>query len=359
MTRPARARIDLSALQDNISLVKQAAPNSRIMAVVKANAYGHGILPVARALQGADAFAVASVEEALTLREAGIRKAIVLLEGVFNEDELRLADQHRLQCVVHNEAQIDWLERSRPVNQYRVWLKVDTGMHRLGFDPKQAPAQYRRLAGLPCVEASPGWMSHLACADEPDRPETGRQAALFRSLVEAQPGPRSLANSAGLLTRADTHHDWVRPGIMLYGASPMAHGVACPVALKPVMTLSSELIAVHRRRAGDAVGYGGSFVCDRDRRIGIVAIGYGDGYPRHAPTGTPVLVNGKRCSLLGRVSMDMISIDLTDQPAAQTGDPVVLWGEGLPLDEVAQRAGTIGYELLCGVTTRVVRSCTA
>ena len=355
MTRPARARIDLSALQHNLSLAKQAAPGSRIMAVVKANGYGHGLLPVAQALAAADAFAVASLEEALVLREAGISKPVVLLEGVFSQAEWPVVSQFQLQAVIHHELQIDWLEQTSASHRLSVWLKVDTGMHRLGIAPQCALTCYQRLATIPAVAGEPGWMSHLACADEPERPETGQQINRFAALVQGQPGERSLANSAALLTRSDSHYDWVRPGIMLYGSSPLANHVACPVTLSPVMTLSTALIAVHRRQRGEAVGYGGDYLCQRDMRIGVAAMGYGDGYPRHAPTGTPVLVNGQRCQLLGRVSMDMITIDLTEQPDARPGDPVVLWGEGLCVDEIAEQAGTIGYELLCNVTPRVPR----
>ena len=355
MTRPVQARINLSALQHNFTLVKQAAPNSKVMAVIKADAYGHGIVPVAQALESADAFAVASMEEAIGLREAGIDKPIVLLEGVFGEAELQLASQHQLQLVIHSETQISWLEKSQLKNKLSVWLKVDTGMHRLGVSVDKAQVLYDRLAASDCIHGKPGWLSHLACADEPQRPETCQQITHFKTVVEGQEGERSLANSAGLLTRADTHYDWVRPGIMLYGSSPLVYGIDSPVPLKPVMTLTTELIAVHSHKAGEAIGYGGNFVCPDDMRIGVAAIGYGDGYPRHASTGTPVLVNDQRCSLSGRVSMDMITVDLTRQPEARIGDPVVLWGDGLSVDEVAHHAGTISYELFCGVTARVKR----
>lgn len=355
MTRPARARINLSALQHNFNLARQAAADSQIMAVIKADGYGHGMTQVAAALQGADAFAVASIEEALALRAAGISKPVVLLEGVFSKEELQLADQHRLQLVVHHEIQIDWLETAALEQPVRVWLKVDTGMHRLGVAPEQARTIYNRLAALNCIDAKPGWMSHLACADEPERPETGEQIKHFESVVRQQPGERSLANSAALLTRTDAHYDWVRPGIMLYGCSPFAVGFDCPVPLKPVMTLSTQLITVQPRKAGEVIGYGGSFRCTEDMLVGVAAIGYGDGYPRHASTGTPVLVNGQRCNLIGRVSMDMITIDLSQLADACPGDPVIMWGEDLAVDEVARHAGTIGYELLCGITARVGR----
>ena len=355
MTRPVRARIDLSALQHNFNVARQAAADSKVMAVIKADGYGHGMTQVASALENADAFAVACVEEALALRAAGITKPVVLLEGVFSKEELQLAAQYRLHLIVHHEKQIDWLETAVLEHPIRVWLKVDTGMHRLGVAPEQARALYNRLAALNCIDGKPGWMSHLACADEPDRPETSEQINHFEAVVRQQPGERSLANSAGLLTRTDAHYDWVRPGIMLYGCSPFAVGFDCPVPLKPVMTLSTQLIAVQPRKAGEAIGYGGSFRCSEDMLVGVAAMGYGDGYPRHATTGTPVLVNGQRCTIIGRVSMDMITIDLSQQAGVRSGDPVVLWGEGLAADEVARHAGTIGYELLCGITARVGR----
>ena len=355
MTRPARARIDLSALQHNLSLAKQAAAGSRVMAVVKANGYGHGLLPVAQALGAADALAVASIEEALVLREAGINKPVVLLEGVFSQAEWQVVSQLRLQAVIHHDIQIDWLEQATLSDRLRVWLKVDTGMHRLGIAPARAQTCYQRLSAIAALAGEPGWMSHLACADEPHRPETSQQIGCFEQVVNGQPGERSLANSAALLTRSDSHFDWVRPGIMLYGSSPLARYEACPVALSPVMTLSTALIAVHKRQRGEAVGYGGNYICESDMRVGVAAIGYGDGYPRHAPTGTPVLVNGQRCRLVGRVSMDMITLDLSEQPEARPGDPVILWGEGLCVDEIADHAGTIGYELLCNITPRVPR----
>ncbi len=355
MTRPVRACIDLSALQHNFNLAKQAAADSSVMAVIKADGYGHGMAQVAQALEDADAFAVASIEEALVLQQAGVTKPIVLLEGVFGEDELHQVDQHQFQLVIHNEIQLAWLEKARIKNQLPVWLKADTGMHRLGVPPEQAQLLYNRLAAITCINGKPGWMSHLACADEPDRPETSEQIVRFNTIVQQQPSQCSLLNSAGLLTRTEAQYDWVRPGIMLYGSSPFAYGIECPVKLKPVMTLSTEIIAVQLRNAGEAVGYGGSFRCPNAMRIGVAAIGYGDGYPRHAPTGTPVLVNGQTCELVGRVSMDMITIDLTQYPNAEPGDPVVLWGEGLSVDEIAHQAGTIGYALLCGVTARVER----
>jgi alanine racemase len=356
MTRPVRARIDLKALQHNFQLARQTAPNSQMMAVIKANAYGHGAVQVARALQSADAFALASVEEAVQLREAGVSQPLVLLEGVFDSDDVDAVVGYELQVVVHTLEQVDWLEQARITAPLHLWLKVDTGMHRLGVSLDQADAERRRLCTL--VNRCGGslrLMSHLACADEPQHPANDAQLAAFRSL-EAAGLERSLANSAALLSRTDMHFEWVRPGIMLYGASPFDPAADRSTKLRPVMTLESQLIAVQARSKGDSIGYGQSWTCPEAMPVGVAAVGYADGYPRHAPNGTPVLVNGKAVPLIGRVSMDMICVDLRSQPEARAGDPVQLWGSGLPVEAVAARAGSISYELLCNVSQRVPRA---
>ena len=362
MTRPVRARIDLQAATHNLSIARQAAPQSRIMAVIKANAYGHGVIPVARALLEADAFAVASLEEAMQLREAGINHDIVLLEGVFEAEELELAITHQLQLVVHCEEQVSWLEGFKSGASVRLWLKLNTGMNRLGFSPQIALAVWQRLQRLSYVRTNGvRWLSHLACADETDHPTNGTQLARFNEVthfsetLQGSGAERSLANSAALLTRPDMHFEWVRPGIMLYGASPMAPDHEREVGLQPVMTLESRLIAVHRRCKGEPIGYGQDWICPEDMPVGVVAIGYGDGYPRHAPSGTPMLVNGQTVTLVGRVSMDMVCVDLRNRPDAKPGDAVTLWGSGIAVERVAQHAGTISYDLLCGVTSRVPR----
>jgi alanine racemase len=352
MTRPARARIDLAALQHNFQCVQQAAPGSRVMAIVKANGYGHGLVDVARALPEADAFGVVTLDEAISLREAGFDRRIVLLEGFFGADDIPLVDGYRMDVVLHHDRQIEVLEQRPPGRALDAWLKIDTGMNRLGFAPPDVPGAIDRLAQLGCI-GSLRLMSHLACADDPDRDYTSRQLEHFTAATRGLQGERSLANSAGLLAWPGTRMDWVRPGIMLYGASPLLGRPADELDLRPVMTLTTRLIAINRHQAGDAVGYGGDWVCPEPMNVGVAAIGYGDGYPRHAPSGTPVLVNGQRTSIIGRVSMDMICIDLRAQPAARVDDAVVLWGEGLPVDEVAARAGTIAYELLCSVNKRV------
>ena len=350
--RGTRVSINLTALRHNLQRVRQAAPGCRVMAAVKANGYGHGLVRVANALNDSDGFGVACINEALQLRSAGISAPITLLEGFFHADELPLIEQHQLDLLLHHPDQIAVLEQTTFQQPVRVWLKIDTGMHRLGVPPENVSSLWQRLEQHPRLQAL-GQMTHLACADEPDHPATLMQLERFRRATEGLPGERAIANSAGILGWPDSHGDWVRPGIMLYGVSPFVGGRAAEHDLKPVMTLSSELIAVNTLKKDDAVGYGGTWTCPEDMPVGVVAIGYGDGYPRHAGNGTPVLVNGRRVPLVGRVSMDMICVDLRSQPDARIGDPVVLWGEGLPVEEIAEAAGTIAYELLCGITPRV------
>jgi alanine racemase len=352
MTRPARARIDLQALRHNFSRVRQAAPNSRTMAIIKANAYGHGTVEVARALPDATAFGVACMEEAIALREAGFDRRIVLLEGLFAADDIALISAYRLDVVVHHDSQVDLLERGRLIRPVAVWLKVDTGMNRLGFMPDSVAAVRTRLAGISGV-GDVRLMTHFACADDLSSDYTRLQLQRFSAISTQLPGECSLANSAGVLGWPGTHADWVRPGVMLYGSSPLLGRSAGELDLRPVMTLTTRLIAVNSHRQGDPVGYSGDWVCASDTNIGVAAIGYADGYPRHAPSGMPVLVNGERVPLAGRVSMDMICLDLGSRSCAQVGDEVILWGDGLPIDEVAARADTISYELFCGVGRRV------
>lgn len=352
MTRPARASIDLRALRENFDRVRQSAPASQVMAIVKANAYGHGLLPVAQALPDADAFGVVGIEEGITLREAGFDRRIVLLEGPFEPADLNLVSGYRLDVVIHHAEQLAWLEQVPLARPLDVWLKINTGMHRLGFAPAAAADIAARMAALDQVREV-RFMTHFACADEPDNPVTATQLERFDTALNGLAGERSLANSAAVLHWPQTHADWVRPGIMLYGASPFSVERAETLGLRPVMTFSSRLIAVNACRKGDTVGYGGSWQCPEDMDIGVAAVGYGDGYPRHAGNGMPVLVNGRRAQLAGRVSMDMITIDLRSVPGSKVGDEVVLWGGELPVDEVAAGSGTIAYELLCGISGRV------
>lgn len=350
--RGTQVSINLAALRHNLQCVRQAAPGCRVMAAVKANGYGHGLVRVAKALVDSDAFGVACINEGLQLRAAGISAPITLLEGFFHADEIPLIEQHRLDLLLHHPDQIVALEQAAFEKPIRVWLKIDTGMHRLGVSPESAASHWRRLERHPRLQTV-GQMTHLACADEPGHPVTPQQLEGFRRATDGLPGERAIANSAGILGWPDSHADWVRPGIMLYGVSPFVGGRAAEHGLKPVMTLSSQLIAVKMVKKGNTVGYGGSWNCPEDMPVGVVAAGYGDGYPRHVGNGTPVLLNGRRVPLIGRVSMDMICVDLRSQPDARMGDPVVLWGEGLPAEEIAEAAGTIAYELLCGITPRV------
>lgn len=357
MSRITTAVIDLSACRHNLSVAKQAAADSKCIAIIKANAYGHGIEQVALALKEADAFGVARIEEAIQLRDAGIKTNILLLEGFTSEAELELVQEYNLDCVVHNEKQLELLEQASDKTSAKVisvTLKIDSGMHRLGFHPDDVKLAHQRLEQCECVKHPLTCMTHLANADDKHDDKSLKQIELFYQSIENLNIPEiSIANSAGILGWPQSHATWVRPGIMLYGVSPFLNGTASDQNLKPVMTLSSRIIAVKEIRKGEAIGYGGTYVCEKNTKIGIVAIGYGDGYPRHAKTGTPVLVNNKRCSLLGRVSMDMICVDLSEQENARINDPVILWGEGLPIEEIADSADTIAYELLCGITKRV------
>lgn len=347
-----RALIDLGALRYNLQQVRRFAPQARVMAAVKANGYGHGAIEVARALDDADAFAVASLMEALTLRDAGIKHPLVILGGILNADELRQALQSDLHLVVHDFRQLEFIEHSAAAREAAVWIKLDTGMHRLGFSPRQLPELCQRLHALPGLRMQ-GWMTHFARADEADRADTAKQIRVFEESLRGIRGPRSLANSAGIVAWPASHADWVRPGIMLYGGSPVKGKSAASFDLKPVMTLRSRLLSIRELAAGEAVGYGGRWMTPERMRVGVVAIGYGDGYPRHAESGTPVLINGQRTALVGRVSMDMITVDLRGFDDAREGDEVVLWGDGLPADEVAAAANTIAYDLFCGLTSRV------
>jgi alanine racemase len=349
MSRPLIAVIDRDALHHNLNIARRAAPQARVLAVVKADAYGHGLVECARALAAADALAVACIEEALCLRTAGITQPIVLLEGFFEAAELPLLAQHRLHTVIHCFEQLrQWRASQLPIP---IWLKVTTGMHRLGFRPEELPQVWAALADTPpaCL------MTHLACADEFDNPATLAQLQCFTQLAQDFNGACSIANSAGILAWRQSHADWIRPGIMLYGASPFPGEIGAVHGLRPVMHLRSRLIRINHCRAGEAVGYGGTWVCPQDMRVGVVAAGYGDGYPRHAPVGTPVRVNGEEVPLIGRVSMDMLTVDLRRQPHAQIGDPVTLWGDGLPVEIIAKHADTIAYELLTAITPRVTR----
>lgn len=353
MTMTASAEISLSALRHNLFIVRQTAPHARCMAVIKANAYGHGVQAVAAALDQADAFAVARLSEALALRQAGITKRILILGGVQTTADLDEVCAQSLDIVLHHESQLQLLLNTAVNEPICVWVKIDTGMHRLGFAPDRLTNIIDSLRSCHWVQQDLHVMTHFACADDSQDSRTHEQMALFQKITRGLEITTSLANSAAILSLPESHADWVRPGIMLYGSSPFITGKAEDYQLKPVMRLKSNLIAINEYRTGDSIGYGATFTCPREMRVGVVAIGYGDGYPRHASTGTPVWVNNTRCALLGRVSMDMISIDLSRCPDTQIGDEVELWGEGLSIDEIARYAGTISYALMCGVTQRV------
>jgi alanine racemase len=348
------ATIDTGALRHNLSVVRLWAPRSRVMAVIKANAYGHGLVAVARALESADAFAMARVDEGLTLRAAGIKTSTVLLEGVFDREQLDAAAAANFELVVHTPEQIELLRAAAPGVRFKVWLKLDSGMNRLGFKGAAFGAAHTALCALRAVQSPVNLFTHLASADAPDDATTADQLACFNNATRSLPGERCIANSAGMLSFSEAQADWVRPGLLLYGVSPIEGAIGADYGLKAVMTLQAQVIAVKDLSAGERVGYGGHWTARRPTRLAVAAVGYGDGYPRILSAGTPVLVNGERAGLAGRVSMDMIGIDVTDlrRPPA-LGDPVILWGEGLPVEEIAVWADTIPYELLCGISQRV------
>ncbi len=364
MPRPILATIKASALAHNLALVRSRAPQSKVWAVVKANAYGHGLVPVARALQAADGYAMLDFEEAIRLRLQGVAKPILLLEGFFKAQDVPLLAEYDLTPVVHNIEQIEILEKTALAKPIDAYLKVNSGMNRLGFTVDNVRIAWNALCNHAQVNVV-SLMTHFADADG----STGVAAQLdwFNSLTQPMEGPRCLANSAALLRYPETHADWVRPGIMLYGCSPFGFDAsgydsgdftagaesAEGLGLKPAMTLSTEIIALQNLRPGERVGYGFSFEVTEEMTIAVVACGYADGYPRAAPSGTPVLVGGQRTVTVGRVSMDMIAVDVTALPEAYIGTPVTLWGEGLSADEVAAAAGTLSYELLCGLAARV------
>jgi alanine racemase len=359
--RPIRALLSRSALKHNYGHLKSKAPTAKVFAVVKANAYGHGIEFVYKALKDADGFATLELDSALKLRKLGAQQTILMLEGFFGDDELPLFDLHQLTPAVHSSAQIGSIMNAKLKSPIDVFLKINTGMNRLGL----TDGAVRYALGMAASAKNFGdvtLMTHFANADVKDglvKPlkvfEEWEKVA--KDVFGEKPFAASIANSAAMLRHPRTHRHWVRPGIALYGASPFADEPAATLGLKPVMSLMSEIIAVQMLERGDTVGYGATFTAKKKMRIGIVACGYADGYPRHAPghneQGTPVLVGGKRTRTVGRVSMDMIMVDLTDLAFANVGTPVELWGEGLPIDEVAHTAGTVGYELMCAVAPRV------
>ncbi|HNN28053.1 MAG TPA: alanine racemase [Agitococcus sp.] len=354
--RDAQLIINRDALLHNLQQVKHHAPQAKVLAMVKADAYGHGALLIAQTLAPhVDALGVAFLDEALALRQAGICCPIAILEGVFNQSELEQALAAQCYLVVHQQQQLDLLANYQGTDQTHIWLKIDSGMHRLGFAPEAVINAYQQLSVLNCVQEII-LTSHFACADEPNSLKTQQQLEVLEQLYQQLPQTlsRSFANSAAILAWPNTHHQWVRPGIMLYGSSPFIHKTAKELNLQAVMTLKTKIIALRTINQGETVGYGSTWQASRKTRLAVIAIGYGDGYPRHINTNTPVLINGQRCFIVGRVSMDMITVDVTGLDVT-LGDEVILWGQDLSADEIAGYAQTISYELFCQITPRVKR----
>ena len=353
MSRRVTATIHLDALRHNLAQVRERVPGSKVMAVVKADGYGHGLERVVRALTAADAFGVASIADGQRIRDLGLDHRIVVLSGIDEAGDLEAMHALSLEPVIHHESQLPWLEADSDPRPLPVWLKIDSGMHRLGFAPEAAAAVHARLSAIPQIGGRIQLLSHFARSDEFEVDATTRQIATFSQVTTGLPGERSLANSAAILGWPSAHADWVRAGGVLYGVSVVAGRHGADFGFRPAMTLSARLISIKTVARGEAIGYGGSWVCPEDMPIGIVAIGYGDGYPRVAAAGTPVLLHGRRSGLVGRVSMDLLGIDLRGHPDARIGDEVILWGPQLPVEEIGAHAGTLGYELICGMTRRV------
>lgn len=357
MPRPLVATIDLSALQSNLALARKAKPSSKIWAVVKANAYGHGLESALQGFADADGLSLLEWDAAIRLRESGWTKPILMLEGAFDAADLKIADHHQLQIVVHHDLQLTMLKDAAPSLSapLDVHIKINTGMNRLGFTVDQVPSVYAALRALPCV-GKISFMTHFANAENNDAVlNADSQYQQFCSAIQGLDGETSVANSAAVLHHNDMSAQWIRPGVMLYGASP-SNSEAAVYGLRPAMTLQSQLMAIQTLQAGEFVGYGSLFKAEKTTRVGVVACGYADGYPRHAKAGTPVLVDGQRAPLIGRVSMDMLTVDVTSLPNVEVGAKVTLWGEGLAIDEVAAASDTIGYELMCAIAPRVTRA---
>ena len=359
MTRPSYLEIDLKAIQSNLGVAKKAAPNSKVLACIKANAYGHGSTEVATALDDtADMFGVASLDEALELRRAGVTTTPLLLEGCFTEEEWQWSSELGFSAVIHNPEQLDCflsLDLPKPIN---IWLKLDSGMHRLGFDPKDFIDAYEQLAqNDQCHSIT--LMSHFACSEEVENPFNTQQLESFLAATDELEAERSLANSAAILTRTDTHFDWVRPGYMLYGNSPMPNELPKDRKLTHAMGLYSQVISIRNIEAGEGIGYNHAWRADKASKIAVVAIGYGDGYPRNTKNGAPVLINGKPAHTVGHIAMDLLHIDVTHLDKAGSkigiGSKVELWGPNLPASQVAEHSGLSGYELLTRLTTRLPR----
>jgi alanine racemase len=354
VSRATLATIHLGALRRNLARARELAGGAKVMAVVKADGYGHGLERVARALRDADAFGVAAIGDGLRLRAAGVINRIVVLSGPDEPADLAELRRLDLDAVIHHQTQVDWLAADRGTRPLRIWLKIDTGMHRLGFAPEAAAEVHARLRALAGVDPDIVLMTHFAASDEFDGGLTPEQIERFSTAAANLPGSQSLANSAALLGWPAAHGQWVRAGGILYGLSVIEGKTGADLGFEPAMTLSTKLIAVNRIKRGERIGYAASYECPEDMRIGVAAIGYGDGYPRSAPSGTPVLVKGARAFIAGRVSMDLITIDLRGVADARVGDRVILWGGQLPVESIAAHAATISYDLTCGMTRRVL-----
>jgi alanine racemase len=354
VSRSATATIHLDALHANLARVRALAGEARVMAVVKADAYGHGLERCARALDGADAFGVASIADGLRLRAAGHRQRIVALSGPDAPRDLAEMRRLQLEAVIHHESQLAMLEAERTGPRLKVWLKFDTGMHRLGFPPEHAAGLHARLRRLPAVDPDIVLMTHFAASDEFDNAMTAQQTDRFLDATRGLEGERALSNSAGLLGWPQARGDWVRIGGLLYGLSVATGKSGADFGFRPAMTLTTHLIAINRVGRGERIGYGATYECTEDMPVGVAAIGYGDGYPRSATSDTPVLVGDTQAAIVGRVSMDLVTLDLRNRPNARVGDTVTMWGPRLPAETIARHAGTISYELACGVTRRVL-----
>lgn len=354
MVRHTQATVRLGAIVQNLDCAKKYAPAAKVMAVIKADAYGHGAIEVAQVLQDrVPAFAVAMMDEAVQLRDAGITRPILVLQGSSSYADVAEAAARDFWLMLHSRQQVERVLGSDIYQPVRVWVKADTGMHRLGLDVTELDVVIKDLSASENVHQDIVLCTHLACADELQNPTTRRQVKCIRDVAANHSLPLSIANSAAIMAWPEAHAEWNRPGIMLYGSNPLGESTLAAADLVPAMTVSSEIISIKQLSAGDGVGYGLNWVADRPSTIGTVAIGYADGYPRHAPNGTPVLVNGQRVPLVGTVSMDMLTVDLSELDGVETGAPVELWGQNLLVNEVASHAGTIGYELLAGLTGRV------
>lgn len=354
MSRPTRVYIDHTALLHNVEQVRRYAPGRQIIAMVKANAYGCGLSSVIPTLEGhVDAFGVACIEEAMVIRGLGSRSECILFQGIFSQDELQRVIELNLQCVVHNPQQLNWLLNTPLVKPVKVWLKINTGMHRLGFATHESEEVLRALSNCPWVDKDIRLMTHLANADDPDDAHNEIQLARFNAIHAVHRHRCSVANSAAIISLPSAHKDVVRPGLMLYGISPFSTQTATQLGLIPVMRLMSQVTSIHHYPAYAPIGYGGIWQSDKDSRIGVVPVGYGDGYPRHIAPNTPTYVNGQMAPIVGRVSMDMLTIDLTHCKDVHLGAPVELWGRHIPVENIAQASGTIAYELICQLSSRV------